>query len=60
MVIDIKFKGFFRKSLEKEVERLLESFEDAGYYASKVTYTRKVFYIEVDIKLSDDNEGCVK
>ena len=28
MVIDVKFKGFFRKSLEKEVARLLKAFEE--------------------------------
>ena len=59
MVIDVKFKGFFRKSLEKEVARLLKAFEEAGYSLSKVTYTRKVFYIEVEIKVSD-NEGDIK
>lgn len=59
MVIDVKFKGFFRRTLEKEVARLLKAFEDAGYSASKVTYTRKVFYIEVEIKVSD-NEGVIR
>ena len=59
MVIDVKFKGFFRRTLEKEVARLLEAFETAGYTASKVTYTRKLFYIEVEIKVSD-NEGVIR
>lgn len=59
MAIDVKFKGFFRKSLEKEVSRLLKAFEDAGYSASKVIYTRKLFYIEVEIKVSD-NEGVIR
>lgn len=59
MVIDVKFRGFFRKSLEKEVARLLKAFEDAGYDVSKVTYTRKIFYIEVEIKVSD-SEGVIR
>ena len=59
MVIDVKFKGFFRKSLEKEVARLLKAFEDVGYDVSKVTYTRKIFYIEVEIKVSD-SEGVIR
>ena len=59
MVIDVKFKGFFRKSLEKEVARLLKAFEETGYSLSKVTYTRKIFYIEVEIKVSD-SEGVIR
>lgn len=59
MVIDVKARGFFRKSLEKEVARLLKAFEDVGYDASKVTYTRKIFYIEVEIKVSD-SEGVIR
>lgn len=59
MVIDVKFRGFFRKSLEKEVARLLKAFEDVGYDVSKVTYTRKIFYIEVELKVSD-SEGIIR